>query len=176
MRSNHDAPRALVIYESMFLNTETIAEAIVSGLQRGGWNATGVDVRWASKIPEDVDLVVLGAPTHAFSLSRPSTRADAVRRGASPGRAELGLREWLTSLPPATDESPVLAVFDTRVAKVRRLPTSAARTIAKLAHRRDFRVLDRPKAFLVEDVEGPLCPGEVQRATAWGKTLAETYV
>ena len=75
----------------------------------------------------------------------------------------------------ATDESPVLAVFDTRISKVRRLPASAARTISKLAHRRGFKVLGRPQGFLVEDVDGPLCPGEVERATEWGQVLAETY-
>ncbi len=105
MSSTPEAPRALVVYESMFLNTEKVADAIVSGLEQAGCDATGVDVRWARQMPEVLDLVVLGAPTHAFSLSRPSTRADAVRQGAAPGRAELGLREWMATLPPATDEA-----------------------------------------------------------------------
>jgi hypothetical protein len=175
MSSTPEVRRALVVYESMFHNTEKVADAIVRGLQRGGWTATGVDVRWASRVPDGVDLVVLGAPTHAFSLSRPNTRADAVRHGAAPARAEVGLREWLTTLPPATDESPVLAVFDTRVSKVRRVPASAARTIAKLAHRRGFKAHGRPKAFLVEDVSGPLCTGEFERATEWGRALSESF-
>lgn len=168
-------PRALVVYESMFLNTEKIAEAIVRGLRSGGWDVTGVDVRSAGPMLDGVDLVVLGAPTHGFSLSRPSTRADAVQRGAAAGRAESGLREWLTNLPPATDGSPVVAAFDTRASKVQRVPISAARTIAKLAKRRGFRLLGRPLGFLVEDIEGPLCAGEVERAAAWGRDLAETF-
>jgi hypothetical protein len=159
----------------MFLNTEKIADAIVKGLRGGGWDATGVDVRRAEPALQGFDLVVLGAPTHAFSLSRPNTRADAVRQGAAPGRAELGLREWLTGLPPATDRSPVVAIFDTRVSKVRRLPISAARTIAKLAHRRGFRLVGRPEGFLVDDIDGPLCDGELERAEAWGLSLAATY-
>lgn len=167
--------RALVVYESMFLNTEKVAEAISKGLRSCGWDATHVDVRWAGPVLEGIDLVVLGAPTHAFSLSRPNTRADAVRRGAAPGRADRGLREWLTSLPDASDEAPVVAIFDTRVSKVRRLPTSAARTIAKLARRRGFRLVGRPLGFLVEDIDGPLCAGEVERAAAWGRNLAETF-
>jgi hypothetical protein len=175
MNTGHQARRALVVYESMFLNTQKIAAAVVSGLRDEGWNATPVDVRLLDKIPSDVDLIVLGAPTHAFSLSRPSTRGDAVRRGASPGRAELGLREWLTSLPPANGDSPVVAVFDTRVSKMQRLPTSAGRTMTKLVRRKNFDVIHRPIGFLVEGIDGPLCLGEIERAAAWGRSLGETY-
>jgi hypothetical protein len=172
MSSKREAPTAVVVYESMFQNTEKVAGAIVRGLRATGWEASAVDVRWASQgVPDNVDLVVLGAPTHAFSLSRPTTRADAVRRGASPGRAELGLREWLTHLPPATDESPAIAVFDTRISKVRRLPTSAARAIVKLVRRQHFQIVGRTQGFLVVDVDGPLCEGEVERALDWGSGL-----
>jgi hypothetical protein len=178
MNSSSESPRALVVYESMFLNTERIAESVASGLRSSGWLATALDVRAATPAPEELaelDLVVLGAPTHGFSLSRPSTRADAVRQGASAARADTGLREWLATLPHATDTSPVVAVFDTRASKVRRLPMAAGRTISKLAARRGFRVVGRPEGFLVEDVGGPLCDGEVERAAAWGRKLAETY-
>lgn len=171
MSTAPEEPRALVIYESMFLNTEKVAEAIVRGLREGGWTASDVDVRWAPSTFDGVDLVVLGAPTHAFSLSRPSTRADALRQGAAPGRVDRGLREWLAGLPPAGDPAPVVAVFDTRVSKARRLPASAARTIAKLVRRRGLRLVGRPTGFLVEDVAGPLCPGELDRATEWGRDL-----
>lgn len=164
--------RALVIYESMFLNTEKVAEAVVRGLRDAGWTASAVDVRWTPSTFDDVDLVVLGAPTHAFSLSRPSTRADAARQGASPSRVDSGLREWLVGLPRAGDRAPVVAVFDTRASKVRRLPASAARTIARLVRRRGLRLVGRPAGFLVEDIEGPLCSGELDRATEWGRGIA----
>ena len=74
------------------------------------------DVATASvDLPADLDLLVVGAPTHAFSLSRPSTRADAVRQGAPPERATAGLREWLTAAPPQDARRLPVAVFDTRV-------------------------------------------------------------
>ncbi len=174
MNSSSESPRALVVHESMFLNTEKFAESVASGLRSSGWLVTSFDVRDAAPALDEYDLVVLGAPTHGFSLSRPSTRADAVRQGASAARAETGLREWLATLSPATDASPVVAVFDTRAAKVRRLPMAAARTISKLAARRGFRVVGQPEGFLVEDVGGPLCDGEIERAAAWGRTLANT--
>jgi flavorubredoxin len=51
MSMTPEAPRALVVYESMFLNTEKVAEGIAEGLRRGGWDATASDVRWAGRTP-----------------------------------------------------------------------------------------------------------------------------
>jgi hypothetical protein len=167
-------PTALVVVESMFGNTEQVGRAVASGLTEGGVDAVVVGVAVAPvDLPAHLDLVVLGAPTHAFSLSRPSTRADAVRQGAPPERAARGLREWLGAvLPQDPRHCPVAAVFDTRVSKVRRLPAAAGPRAARMARRRGLRVLGRPGAFLVSDVRGPLVAGELERAAAWGQDLA----
>ena len=167
-------PTALVVVESMFGNTEQVGRAVASGLADGGVDVVVVDVAAApADLPAHLDLVVLGAPTHAFSLSRPSTRADAVRQGASPERAASGLREWLGAWPPLDPQHcPVAAVFDTRVSKVRRLPAAAGPRAARLVRRRGLTVLGHPQAFLVSDVRGPLLDGELERAVAWGLVLA----
>ena len=69
--------RALVIFESMFGNTRTITEAVADGLSsRFVTERTDVSVA-PTTIPEDVSLVVVGGPTHAFGLTRPRTREDA---------------------------------------------------------------------------------------------------
>ena len=47
----------------------------------------------------EVALIVAGGPTHAFSMSRENTRADAISKGAPEGEQEFGLREWLSALP-----------------------------------------------------------------------------
>ena len=52
MSTTPEAPRAIVVYESMFLNTEKVAEGIAEGLRRGGWDATASDVRRASQMLE----------------------------------------------------------------------------------------------------------------------------
>lgn len=164
---------ALVIYESMFGNTAMIARAIASGLHRSG---VGVQINDVASAPAadslDVDLLVLGAPTHAFSLSRPRTRVDAVRQGAPPDKAAAGLREWLEVAQPR-EPGPLVGVFDTRASKARRLPAAGAKA-AKLARRHGFRVVSDPMAFLVQDVTGPLADGELERAGAWGVLLAGT--
>jgi hypothetical protein len=163
------ATRALVVFESMFGHTRKVAEAVAAGMGermevtlRDVVHATHADV-------EGADLVVLGAPTHAFSLSRPSTRADAHGRGAQEGSADLGMREWLAALPEIALGR--VGVFDTRVSRVRRLPGSAARKMAGVL-RHDGAVIADRKSFFVQDVAGPLLPDELGHARSWGRRLA----
>jgi hypothetical protein len=164
--------RAVVVYESMFGNTAALAAAVAEGLHEGRVEVTcGMVGSPDLAAPLDADLLVIGAPTHALSLSRPRTRADAVKQGAPPARAEVGLREWLADVE-AGPHVPLVATFDTRAAKARRLP-AAARTAARLARRRGFEMAGKPAGFTVEDIQGPLSDGEITRAVAWGRALAE---
>jgi hypothetical protein len=87
--------KALVFYESMFGNTEQIARAVAAGLGE----SVEVQVTEVTDAPTEPDpevaLIVAGGPTHAFSMSRESTRADAIAKGAHEGEREFGLREWM---------------------------------------------------------------------------------
>ena len=162
--------RALVIYESMFGNTEAVARAVADGLAE----MHDVDLREVSQAPTAViapiDLIVVGGPTHAFSLSRPATRASAREQGGTHGNKELGIREWLGQLRRGS-HSELVAVFDTRIAKARRLPGSAAMKAAKLTSHLGYASAGR-HSFYVTDTSGPLLPGELERARAWGTQLA----
>ncbi|BBH69955.1 hypothetical protein ACTI_66400 [Actinoplanes sp. OR16] len=71
--------KALVVYESMFGNTEAVARALAEGLGES-LDVIVADVQDRPAVG-DADVLVAGAPTHAFSLSRPSTRADAAGKG-----------------------------------------------------------------------------------------------
>jgi len=161
--------RGFVVYESLFGNTARIAQAVVDGMKKH----LDVDLHSVAEglRPEGVDLLVVGGPTHAFSMSRTTTREDAVNQGATTDTT-IGLREWLDELPEV-DNTP-FAAFDTRVDMVRRLPGSAAKAAAKVARKRGYRPLTRPESFYVQDVPGPLLDGEVQRAEVWGAQLAES--
>ncbi|GAB7006621.1 flavodoxin family protein [Nocardioides sp. AN3] len=167
-------PRAVVVYESMFGNTSAIASAVAEGLAEQGVEATITDVREAEPTAcLSADLLVLGAPTHAFSLSRANTRAGAVRQGAEESKAVTGLREWIATIP-VSGTRPVVATYDTRASQVRRLPVGAARSAARLARRHGLQVIDRPTGFVVTDTKGPLQDGELERGAAWGRMLART--
>lgn len=164
--------KARVVFESMFGNTQAVAEAVTAGLRLEGLEVVLTHVHDAPR-PDDLDcdLLVVGAPTHAFSLSRASTRDDAVRQGAPASVAEgSGLREWLSSMGE-TRTPRVAATFDTRVTKVRRIPKAASTRAAKLLSRHGYRLVSRPAGFLVTDTSGPLEEGELERATAWGRSV-----
>lgn len=164
--------RALVVFESMYGNTQAVAEAIGEGLSGG----MAVDVTEvgsaAAALPDDVALVVVGGPTHAFSMSRSSTRRDAADKAGHPVVSAVnGIREWLEALPAPT-ATVAAAAFDTRIKKPR-VPGSAAKAADKRLRRLGFRAASRPESFWVLGSEGPLDDGETARAREWGALLAE---
>jgi hypothetical protein len=164
--------KALVVYESMFGNTETIARAIASGLG-DACDVTLADVT-TMPYPSDVDLLIVGAPTHAFGLSRPGTRQDAVRQGAvRQDAAKIGLREYLDAAPMLAGLA--AAAFDTRVIRPF-LPGSAARKADRQLRRLGCRMLASPVSFEVTGTAGPLAHGETGRAERWAHELAATLL
>jgi hypothetical protein len=162
----------LIVHESMFGNTREIAAAIAAGLRRGrpeddrSVRLVHVDDAPVT-IADDVDLLLVGGPTHAFGMTRPETRQDATTKGATSSRE--GLREWIASLTPRAD-LPVVT-FDTRV-HVRMLPGSAARSAAKALRHKGFERAEQGETFWVEGTPGPVVTGEVERAERWGAELA----
>jgi hypothetical protein len=125
-------------------------------------------------VPGDVRLLVVGGPTHAFSMSRPSTRKDAWQQGDVVMPTEVGIREWLDALERAGGNPPRdlrVTTFDTRIAKVRRLPGSAARSAAKLLRRMGYRMIGTSESFFVNEMTGPIRDVEIERARRWGAEL-----
>ena len=164
--------RALVVFESMFGNTERVARAVAEGLAEHihvNLVRAGPDVT----LPDDVDLVVVGGPTHAFGMSRPSTRVSAGQQGAGESAAGTGLREWLDTLPGPMGHRPATAAFDTRIRKPG-VPGSAARSAARRLRHAGLPVVVPPMSFWVNGTGGPLLPGEEDRASSWGRELAQT--
>ncbi|MFC6421602.1 flavodoxin domain-containing protein [Ornithinimicrobium tianjinense] len=160
------ATTALVVYESAWGNTRTVAEAVADGL-REHVDTEVVDIGSAPPL-EDVraDLLVVGAPTHAFGLSRPATRADAHSKGGAD--VSSGVREWLDAAGHC--ERPV-ATFDTHI-RHPNLPGTASKVAARRLRRLGCDLVAEPEVFWVATTEGPLLDGEVERAHAWGAALA----
>src|SRR4029453_4990248 len=96
----------------MFGNTETVARAVADGMA-GLFEGTVADVRTMPRAL-GMDVIVVGGPTHAFGMSRPSTPQNAVRQGAErAGGVDVGLRDWLDTSPQLTGIA--AAAFDTKV-------------------------------------------------------------
>ncbi|XVV15307.1 flavodoxin [Actinoplanes sp. CA-131856] len=174
--------RALVVYESLFGNTGAVARAVAAGL------GEAFEVRLAEvrEMPstDGADLLVAGAPTHAFGLSRPGTRQDAARQGevrsgtrreaarqgeVRPGAADVGLREYLDVSPRLDGVAAV--VFDTRVGTPF-VPGSAAHKAHRRLRRLGCRMVRPPESFRVNGTTGPLADGELERARAWAAGVA----
>ncbi len=164
--------RALLVYESLFGNTEAIARAVAKGLEQH----IPVEVVEVGEAPdhvgEDVDLLVVGGPTHVFGLTRESTRESAVEQGApGPVEGRIGLREWLDAL--SVPRTVPAAAFDTRVDRPK-LPGTAGRAIEKRLNGLGLHLVAKPEHFAVHGTPGPLAEGEVERAARWGGELGAT--
>jgi hypothetical protein len=167
--------KGVVVYESMFGDNKQIAEAITAGMVDGGLSAEAVEVGIApTTIDTDVSLLVVGSPNHAWSMPRAATRADAAAKTDVPLVSQgIGVREWLESatLPPGLRTS----AYDTRgshpkaVVKFDHASTSIDKGLTKLG---GVRVMPA-QHFLVADMKGPLEPGELERARAWGIDLGK---
>ena len=127
------------------------------------------------------DLLVVGGPTHMHGMATSFSRRMAVDAAREDGHADVdpdaaaepGLRQWLSDLT-APDGSRAEA-FDTRADKSPTVTGMAARGIARRLRRRGYDVIRR-ESFLVQDPEGPLEDGEIERARAWGEALARQVV
>ena len=163
--------RCVVVFESMFGNTEAVARAVAEGLS-ARHQVEVVEVGAASTdIGDDVAMVVVGGPTHALGLSRPSTRADAAKQAPTLVSKTIGLREWLAEVNGGRGK--LAAAFDTRANKPR-LPGSAARAAQRRLRRAGFELAAPSTSFYVGGMAGPLLDGERDRARAWASTLGDT--
>lgn len=165
--------KTVVVYDSLFGNTERVAQAIADALRAFGQveairvepaqadelkrqellrqnHATDVRLEPAHQVSlEGVDLLIVGCPTQAF-------------------RATPTMQSFLENVSRASLSGMAVACFDTRV----RGPFgSAAKTMAKKLQKMGVSLLLPPESFFVEGTKGPMKSGEVERAASWAKTL-----
>jgi len=167
--------RALVVYESVFGDARTIAQAIADGLSTVISAEAVAAAEAPAELGDDVALLVVGGPNHALGMPRPSTRESAVKQyDADIADTGSGLHEWLEAVHcPVTGLG--AAAFDTRGSghKLLTKMDHAARTEEKLLGKLGAKLLASAQHFYVEDTKGPLVEGEESRAREWGHSLAE---
>ncbi|RWZ59211.1 hypothetical protein ELQ92_13160 [Labedella populi] len=171
----------VIVYESMFGNTRSIAERIARGIEhRRATPPHRISVTCVADVTAadvaEADLLVVGAPTHAHSLPRPESRAQAADWSADPERhleleehaLDRGVREWLDGLPPADT---LCAAFDTRADIPKPLSGAASHRITRRLARTGRRSVLAPESFRVTIGSHPE-DEELDRAVVWGKSLA----
>lgn len=148
--------QALVVYHSEFGNTRKVAEAIAEVLQgEGAARALSADQLAAADL-QDVDLVVMGTPTHKMNLPQ-------------------AVRPVFEKLPPRILRGVSTAAFDTsyRMSALLARFTAAKRIDRKLRKLGGKRLVP-PETFHVHDHhEGPLYEGEIERAQRWAESILE---
>jgi flavodoxin len=157
--------KALVVYDSVFGNTEQIAQAIGSGLG----NQAQVEILRVSQVQPDeltgTALLIVGSPTQKF---RPL-----------PGVAKL-----LKGIPQNGLTGVKVAAFDTRfpeseikknrvLALFVRLFGYAAEPIADRLEKKGGELIAPPEGFYVGGVEGPLLEDELARAADWARQISK---
>jgi len=143
--------KTLVVYDSVYGNTEKIARAIgdaISGevevVHASAVNSSGLDA---------YGLLVVGGPTHA-------------------GRATQAMKDFLKNIPASAVAGTPVAAFDTRLTtRWVKIFGFAAGRIASSLEKLGGRLAVPPKPFYVVGGEGPLRDGEVERAADWAREI-----
>lgn len=138
----------LVIYDSLYGNTQKVAEAVAEAIK-------GKSVRVQDFKPEMLDgvsLLIVGCPVHAWNPSKPTT-------------------EFLSSLPANSLNGKYVAAFDTRIKIF--FSGSASDKVERKLIDLEGKAGGLPAAFIVKGKEGPLVEGELGKAKEWAGRILE---
>jgi flavodoxin I len=159
------AMKILIVYDSVFGNTERVAQAMGSALCDADPLAAVEVVRVGDVTPQHlrgVDLLLVGSPTRAF---RPTPATSAFLKGLSPGVLKgAQVAAFDTRINPQDAKSAILRFM---VA----LFGYAAPAMAKQMAKKGAHLAAPAEGFEVRDTEGPLKDGELERAGVWVRAL-----
>lgn len=154
--------KALVVYDSVFGNTEKIARAIAEGLNIHENDGLLQVMNVTPAHLEGIDLIVVGSPTRGF-------------------RPTKAITQFTNQLPQKRLLNMRVAAFDTRI-RITDVNSAiltfmvnifgyAAQPIADGLKKKGGKLIALPEGFFVEDKEGPLFLGELERAEEWARQL-----
>lgn len=150
--------KALVVYDSVFGNTEKVAQAMAEALACEARRVTAVTPEQLAGL----DALIVGSPTQAFQALKP-------------------VKAFLKSIPAGSLKGVKVAAFDTRmdVKEVNNAVLTvfakafgyAAEPIGKRLVQKGGTQAVLPEGFVVTGEKGPLRDGELERAAAWAKRV-----
>lgn len=154
----------LIVYDSQFGNTKTLAEVMA---QEAKLHAQQVTLKNADNVGlEDLkqkDLFIFGSPTQG-------------------GRAKQSLQTFLDMIPQEEIEGKKFAVFDTRFLEhdvnfvlklLIKIIGYAAPKMSILLRSKGGKEVISPEGFAITGKEGPLKEGEIERARKWIKEIID---
>ena len=158
--------KALILYDSVYGNTEKIALAIGNALGP----QEDVSVMKVGDVKPDqfagLNLLIVGAPTQRF-------------------RTTAAMSDLLKMIPENSLKGVKVAAFDTRLSmdEINKTPilaffvrlfgvnAYAARPIANRLRKKGGKLVGSPEGFFVEGMKGPLVEGELERAVNWARQI-----
>ena len=155
--------RMMVVYDSVYGNTEKIAMSISQAA------AEKIEVKTVRVSDADVDqlgdgdILVIGSPTHN-------------------GRPTEGIIAFIDNMFSDALHSKFVTAFDTRYASSEKTAGVrffmmaagyAAQKIARKLVKKGGNLVVRAEGFIVEGREGPLRTGEVERARLWASSVLD---
>jgi len=146
--------KALIVYDSVYGNTEKIAKAI------GGAIAGEVKVLRMGEVNSSelktLDLLIVGSPTQG-------------------GRPTPAIQDFLNKVSEPAIKGINVAAFDTRFStRLVGIFGYAAGRIADSLKRKGGTLILSPEGFFVKSKEGPLKEGELERAAGWARGIVES--
>lgn len=147
--------KTLIVYDSVYGNTEKIARAIADGMTP----SAEVEVLRAGEAnPSElasVDLLIVGSPVHG-------------------GRPTPTVQDFLSKIAQQSLKDIKVAAFDTRAtSKFAKIFGNAAGRIAGQLTKTGGVLIVPAEGFFVTGTKGPLKEGELERAAAWAKGILE---
>jgi flavorubredoxin len=157
MSESKKPDHAIVIFDSKFGNTEMVAKSLAGGLTRAGLSVDCLntrEVRLESLI--DYDLIAIGAPTQAFTASKP-------------------MKDFLSGLESIrTLKGKRGFAFDTKFAS--RLSGSASKYIEAKLTNLGIEIIRQRQSAIVKKSEGPLDEGEPEAFEQVGFDIGTSLV
>lgn len=145
--------KALVVYDSVYGNSEKIVRAIAGALT----SSSEVKVLHAGEVNnsefESVDLLVVGSPTQG-------------------GKPTPAIQKFLSKIPANALKDVSVISFDIKVKNfIATLFGFAAVRIVHSLEDKGGHVAVLREGFIVKGKEGPLKEGELERAAGWAKGI-----
>ena len=157
MDETKTSERAIVIFDSKFGNTATVAKSLAGGLQKAGLETTCTNLRDVR--PEslsDYDLIAVGAPTQAFTASRP-------------------MKDFLRKLEDMeTLKGKRGFAFDTKFGS--RVSGSASKYIEGRLSKLGMEIVKHRESAIVKKSEGPLEEGAGEVFERIGLEIGNTMI
>jgi len=145
---------AIIVYDSLYGNTEKVARALAQGLEKSG----SVKVTLSRANEADVsrlvgyDLILVGGPTHAWNASEP-------------------IRKFLDKIGESALKGKKAFAFDTKMKS--RLAGSGAKHIEERLSKLGAEVMKERMSAIVKGKEGPLEDGSESKFTSIGLEIAK---